>query len=828
MKQSNHIQISLMILISMGLALLSCNQTTPQWVLDGGFIEKVPPELLAITVDSETQLTLVFSEPIQREGAEQVSNFVVVPDLSILEADLESDDRTIVLVTATHTPGESYQLTVSAIKDLVGNVIQPPNNRKTFTGFGSAAVSVSYLYNPVVYTINQAVEENIPTITGGTPTAFSISPPLPDGLTLDSETGIVSGVPSVTAEEQSYTVSITFSSSSVQKVLQITVLPEAPQDFDYTQPIAVYGIGIPITPNAPASSVNSVDFSTRQDLPAGLSLDPLTGIISGTPTTEAEQMTYIIQACNAAGCAYGGVNIKVVADPPVLAVSDTLFELGKVYYVSGMPSPTLNLDVSNTGVASLDWVATWDGAIVSNVSPALEIGLAGSGGTTNLTVQLDYSGLVDGVHTGEITIRSTTEDVVDNPQVITITFDLKAWGSPYLISTSGYCSAFYPSDLYLKKLSNGDFLIIYEDFDGTGLSRRFRYTIFDPALETDSDCGRIGFDFLINYSQQLAVDVNNNGQAIVAYEGENFSSQYRTVSHRFNIGDSPCWTAGEPIDINPPIVQGIEDFHTAAINDNGEAVVAYIDEGRLYANYFDGSIWGGSQIIDSIDSYPTQFIFSSLNTTTKSVMFPDGSCVVIWIQGTPYKIWANYYSGGTWQGSQLIEAVDDVTYLFDITLLNDGTLALVFRQDNNNVYYRTFDGISWSSPEIISGSYPCSWRNVSLTSNANGEMMLVYISTTAQTVLRMFDGTSWLEPYVSPLIDFGNFYIHSMVLGNDGKAMISYGRQVIYYDGTSWSPPQDFVSNGCAASVNRDDSGNFWLLYIDGSSENILLRKFQP
>src|SRR4051812_25136079 len=59
----------------------------------------------------------------------------------------------------------------------------------------------------------------------------------------------------------------------------------APRDLGYESNPANYTYGAAITPNKPVTAKPVDQFSVTPALPAGLVLDPATGIISGTPTT---------------------------------------------------------------------------------------------------------------------------------------------------------------------------------------------------------------------------------------------------------------------------------------------------------------------------------------------------------------------------------------------------------------------------------------------------------------------------------------------------------------------------------------------------------------
>ena len=96
--------------------------------------------------------------------------------------------------------------------------------------------------------------------------------------------------------------------------LNITVNDAAPAGLAYTTGTAVYTVGTPITPNSPTSSGGAVTaYSVSPDLPAGLSLDDDTGIISGTPTAVTAKASYTVTASNLTGSTTATLTITVNA-----------------------------------------------------------------------------------------------------------------------------------------------------------------------------------------------------------------------------------------------------------------------------------------------------------------------------------------------------------------------------------------------------------------------------------------------------------------------------------------------------------------------------------
>ena len=103
----------------------------------------------------------------------------------------------------------------------------------------------SYQQNPVTYVVNEAITPNLPIVSGGTPTNFTIDPALPAGLALDPTTGAISGTPTALVPQNNYRVTATFTGepdSSTQLSLGVTT----PTLVGYSRsPVIFTGGGLP-------------------------------------------------------------------------------------------------------------------------------------------------------------------------------------------------------------------------------------------------------------------------------------------------------------------------------------------------------------------------------------------------------------------------------------------------------------------------------------------------------------------------------------------------------------------------------------------------------
>lgn len=207
-----------------------------------------------------------------------------------------------------------------------------------------------YVYDPITtftypsssYTFVKGVAiTNIsPTYNGTGTFTFTSNKTLPTGLSLNTSTGTISGTPTATNSETTYTITARNQVSS--KTFNITITIKDPiTSFSYSKSTYYYNIDESPTVNIVPSYNSGITptFTINKTLPTGLSLNTSTGTITGTPTTITSDQ-YTITA-NAYGTTKTfTITIVTFKNPTVTYPSETVLYQGQNFANTITPTIT--------------------------------------------------------------------------------------------------------------------------------------------------------------------------------------------------------------------------------------------------------------------------------------------------------------------------------------------------------------------------------------------------------------------------------------------------------------------------------------------------------
>ncbi|MDR6888160.1 MULTISPECIES: putative Ig domain-containing protein [Variovorax] len=479
----------------------------------------------------------------------------------------------------------------------------------------AAPAGLTYRVVSAVYTVGETIAPNAPSSSGGPITGYAVAPALPAGLLFDAQSGVISGTPTAPAAEADYIVTGSNAAGSAMVTLRLAVNPAlvAPASVSYATPDALYVTSEPIVPNTPqvTGGVASA-FSVSPALPAGLSLNTLTGAITGTPTALQRQATYTITASNSVGSAQTQIRITVTGRGSWTTLSAVplarhyfamvrLFD-GKVLVIGGFASGSVTNSVVIYDPATESW------------SPAAPMLSARS--DPSATVLPDGRVLVAGGNTTVISTVATAE--IYDPAANTWT------------ATASMAEARTRQTATL--LPSGKVLVI-GGYDSTG-STTFSQTaeMYDPALGTWTAMATQ----LASARGQHAAQLLPGGNAVLLIGGVNRTG-FVDTAELFPVNGSGSTT------VLPGTVPG-GNVYTSVLLDDG-SVLAMCDRSNTALRFHpDTSSWTTSTF-SATRSLPTMTTLADgrvllaggvggggVRLTTADIYNPDSN---VWTTAAP-------------------------------------------------------------------------------------------------------------------------------------------------------------------------------------------------
>lgn len=305
------------------------------------------PTVQAVSLGSSLSLlrdTTITPVVIEPRGAQLTCSLVsgLPPGLSMAGNCIVSGAPTAVgsfpVVVRVGVAGQSGTSVVSADLLVLGPSL-------VYTGLGNAALGARQEHRPGVNPWTAGQGEEL--------TYFIAEGNLPDGLDIEPRSGRITGTP--TREGAfSFRVGVRLASGG-RSTTVLGSSPEtmhvAPMELAYDMAPAWAGLPYRIAPRLPAGDARYA-FAAA-DLPAGLAIDPATGIIAGTPTTLADEqeMRVDVVGTGAAGRTFNaGIRLPITVRSP-LSIQYPVAEIEAGRPLSVRPEVVNHANVALTGIA---------------------------------------------------------------------------------------------------------------------------------------------------------------------------------------------------------------------------------------------------------------------------------------------------------------------------------------------------------------------------------------------------------------------------------------------------------------------------------------------
>ncbi len=284
----------------------------------------------------------------------------------------------------------------------------------TTTASGTVGVAFSY----------QITATNSPTSYGATG--------LPAGLSVNTSSGLISGTPTG-AGTSTVTLSATNGSGTGHATLTLTITAAAPVITSTTTASGTVGTAF----SYQITATNSPTSYGATGLPAGLSVNTSSGLISGTPTG-AGTSTVTLSATNGSGTGHATLTLTITAAAPVITSTTTASGTVGVafsYQITATNSPT---SYGATGLPA---------GLSVNTSSGLISGTPSGAGTSTVTLSATNSG---GTGHATLTLTISTVVTVSSVQVVAAA----APGSASTLSLS-----------FAQNTVAGDLILVAFDYD---------------------------------------------------------------------------------------------------------------------------------------------------------------------------------------------------------------------------------------------------------------------------------------------------------------------------------------------------------------------------
>ncbi len=206
--------------------------------------------------------------------------------------------------------------------------------------------------------VGKEMQQLTPSFLGDAPSSWAINPPLPEGIAMDEESGVIYGTPSEESASKHYTIIASNAAGISYYRFEITVLPPPVLSIGLQSEVLHCTRGESCQLEAPSVLGGTPDlWNSEPPLPAGLLLEA-DGSVSGTPDQVGES-NHTLTASNGAGSSSKNLRIIIIHPSP------GSIDYGSESFIFSIGEP-ISLSPSTSGGEITEW----------SIQPPLVMGLS--------------------------------------------------------------------------------------------------------------------------------------------------------------------------------------------------------------------------------------------------------------------------------------------------------------------------------------------------------------------------------------------------------------------------------------------------------------------
>ncbi len=230
--------------------------------------------------------------PVTGSGGTAPLSYSIAPSLPA-GLNLSSSTGAITGTPLAASPQTTYQVTITDASNTTAS--------SNFSLTVNSAVTATEAIPATMLTVGQSPASFTPvTATGGTaPLTYSISPSLPAGLSLNTSTGAITGMPTAASPQTMYTVTITDGNQATGTAsFSLTVNSALTATSVNTETLSVNQMAS-FAPVTGSGGTAPLHYSIAPSLSAALSISSSTGLITGAPTATKAATLYTVTITDA-------------------------------------------------------------------------------------------------------------------------------------------------------------------------------------------------------------------------------------------------------------------------------------------------------------------------------------------------------------------------------------------------------------------------------------------------------------------------------------------------------------------------------------------------